>query len=45
MFGCEIGRDGLCLPVEPPQRIGIASDLRRQNLDRDRPIEARVGAR
>jgi hypothetical protein len=40
--GMVQGRDGASLALEARPRIGIASDLTRQDLDRDRPIEARV---
>ena len=36
------GRDGASLALEAGSQIGIASDLTWQDLDRDRPIEARV---
>ena len=40
--GMVQGRDGASLALEAGSQIGIASDLTRQDLDRDRPIEARV---
>ena len=40
--GMVQGRDGASLALEAGPQIGIASDLTRQDLDRDCPIEARV---
>lgn len=36
------GSDGASLTLEAESQIGIAGDLTRQDLDRDRPIETRV---